>query len=94
MKNKLIKGNQTVFEQIREVDENGNEFWSARKLSKILEYSEYRHFLPVVERAKEACKNSGNQVSDHFENYLEEISHGKGAKQEYHSVKLSRYACY
>ena len=43
---------------------------------------------------KEACKNSGQQVNDHFEDYLEEIIHGKGAKQDYESVKLSRYASY
>ena len=60
----------------------------------MLEYSEFRHFLPVVERAKEACNNSGHSVADHFEDYLEEIEHGKGAKQKYDSVKLSRYACY
>lgn len=91
---KLSKPNNTIFENIKEFDKNGNEFWGARKLSKILEYSEYRHFVPVIERAKEACKNSGQQVNDHFEDYLEEIVHGKGAKQDYESVKLSRYACY
>jgi hypothetical protein len=62
--------------------------------SYIIRISEYRHFLPVIERAKEACKNSGQEISDHFEDYLEEIGHGKGAKQDYPSVKLSRYACY
>ena len=92
--NKLSKPNNTIFEKIKEFDKNGNEFWGARKLSKILEYSEYRHFTPVIERAKEACKNSGQQVNDHFEDYLEEIIHGKGAKQDYESVKLSRYASY
>ena len=92
--NKLSKPNNTIFESIKEFDKNGNEFWGARKLSKILEYSEYRHFLPVIDRAKEACKNSGQQINDHFEEHLEEIVHGKNAKQEYESVKLSRYACY
>lgn len=43
-----------LFEQIKQIDEQGNEYWSARDLSKILEYSEYRHFIPVIERAKEA----------------------------------------
>ena len=90
----LNNTSQAVFEQIKEIDANSNEFWGARKLSKTLEYSEFRHFLPVVERAKEACKNSGQQVDDHFEDYLEEIEHGKGAKQHYQSIKLSRYACY
>lgn len=94
MANELSKKHTTLFESIKELDGNGNEYWGARKLSKVLEYSEFRHFLPVIERAKEACKNSGHSVSDHFEDYLEEIVHGKGAKQDYESVKLSRYACY
>lgn len=93
MKTPSRSGN-AVFEQIKEIDEKGNEFWGARRLSKILEYSEFRHFLPVIERAKEACFKSGHQIADHFEYYLEEIVHGKGAKQEYNSIKLSRYACY
>ena len=94
MMNDISKKHTTLFESIKEKDENGNEYWGARKLSKVLEYSEFRHFLPVVERAKEACNNSGHSVADHFEDYLEEIEHGKGAKQKYDSVKLSRYACY
>ena len=94
MMNDISKKHTTLFESIKEIDENGNEYWGARKLSKVLEYSEFRHFLPVVERAKEACNNSGHSVADHFEDYLEEIEHGKGAKQKYDSVKLSRYACY
>lgn len=94
MANEIAKKHTTRFESIKELDENGNEFWGARKLSKVLEYSEFRHFLPVIERAKEACTNSGHEIADHFEDYLEEIVHGKGAKQDYESVKLSRYACY
>ena len=94
MENELAKQHTTLFESIKEIDKKGNEFWGARKLSKVLEYSEYRHFLPVIERAKEACANSSHPVADHFEDYLEEIMHGKGAKQTYESVKLSRYACY
>lgn len=94
MKNELSNLHNTLFESIREIDENGNEYWGARKLSKVFEYSEFRHFIPVLVRAKEACNNSGHHVKDHFEDYLEEILHGKGAKQTYESVKLSRYACY
>lgn len=94
MKNNIQNTTNTIFEQIKEIDANGNEFWGARKLSKILEYSEFRHFLPVIERAKEACSNSDQPVSDHFEDYLEQINFGKGAKKEMESVKLSRFACY
>ena len=85
---------KSVFEQIRRVDENGVDYWSAREMAKILEYSEYRHFLPVIEKAKEACANSNNNPLDHFENILEMVSLGSGAERSLKSVKLSRYACY
>lgn len=94
MENKLSKPNQTVFEKIKRLDENKNEYWTARDLSSVLEYSEYRHFKPVIERAKEACKNSGYNVSDHFEDILEMVPIGSGAEREIDNVKLSRYACY
>lgn len=83
-----------VFEQIRRLDANGAEFWSSRDLSKVLEYSEYRHFLPVIERAKEACQNSGQNVADHFEDVLEMVAIGSKAQRQIESIQLSRYACY
>ncbi|GGC42929.1 DNA-damage-inducible protein D [Parapedobacter defluvii] len=85
---------QSIFEQIKQIDTDGNEFWSARDLAKVLEYSEYRHFIPAINRAKEACRNSGQQIADHFEDILEMIELGKGAKRKVENVKLSRYACY
>jgi len=94
MSTELTNQGQTVFEQIKRADENGNEFWSARDLAKVLEYSEYRHFLPVIERAKEACRNSEQSVADHFEDILDMIEIGKGGRRPVESVKLSRYACY
>ncbi|TDE46870.1 DNA damage-inducible protein D [Flavobacterium rhamnosiphilum] len=93
MKNEITTNN-IIFEQIKEIDKDGNEYWGARKLSKILEYSEFRHFLPVIERAKEACKNSNQETDNHFEDYLEMVAIGSGAKREMESVKLSRFACY
>jgi len=95
MKNKLANQHTTLFEQIKQVDSFGNEWWSARQLGKVLEYSEYRHFKPVIEKAKEACLNSAQKVSDHFEDYLEMVDIGSGAKRPMEDgVKLSRYACY
>jgi DNA-damage-inducible protein D len=94
MANEISKQAGSVFEQIKRTDKNGNEFWSARDLAKVFEYSEYRHFIPAIKRAKEACINSGLQEGDHFEDILEMIELGKGAKREVDSVKLSRYACY
>ena len=90
----LVDPRKSVFEQIRHVDENGIEYWSAREMAKVLDYSEYRHFLPVIEKAKEACINSNNSPLDHFEDILEMIEIGKGGRREVESVKLSRYACY
>lgn len=94
MENKLSKPNLSVFEKIKRSDQNKNEYWSARDLAKVLEYSEYRHFKPVIDRAKEACKNSGYQVVDHFEDILGMVSIGSRAEREIEDVKLSRYACY
>ncbi len=86
--------NKTIFENIKLLDLNNNEYWTARDLSKVLEYSEFRHFKPVIDRAKEACKNSGFKVSDHIEDILDMIELGKGALRQIDNVKLSRYACY
>lgn len=86
--------NSNIFEKIKDIDENGNEFWSARKLSKNLNYSEFRNFLPVVNKAKEACQNSGIDIDDHFVDYHEMVQIGSNAKRKMESIKLSRYACY
>lgn len=85
---------QTIFEEIKRINEHGSEFWSARDLAKVLEYSEYRHFLPVIERAKEACKNSGEDIHNHFEDDLDMVPIGSGAERKAETVYLSRYACY
>lgn len=94
MSKEISKNHQNVFEQIRLLDENGNEFWGARQLSKALDYAEFRNFLPVIDRAKEACKNSGQQIENHFVDFHEMVTIGSGAQREMESVKLSRYACY
>lgn len=94
MKNELAKNGLKIFEKLRKVDERGNEFWNARDLAKILEYSEFRHFLPVIDKAKESCRNSKHKASDHFEDILDMVDLGSGAKRKIESIKLSRYACY
>lgn len=85
---------QQPFEAIKNRDEVGREYWSARALAKLLEYSEYRHFNPVIIKAIEACANSGHAASDHFEEILAMVRIGSGAQRELKDIKLSRYACY
>jgi len=83
-----------TFEGIRRVEADGTEFWLARQLARVLEYSEYRHFLPAIERAKEACKQSGYAVDDHFEDVLDMVEIGSGALRQIEDIRLTRYACY
>ena len=82
------------FDSMRKVDEDGNEFWLARDLAKALEYHDYRNFLSVVSKAKEACTNSGHISTNHFVDVNEMVEIGSGAKREIENIKLSRYACY
>lgn len=94
MTNELSKKAQNIFEQIRHIDEYGNEYWGARQLSKALDYTDFRNFLSVIAKAKEACKNSGHTVENHIVAFNEMVSIGSGARREMDSLKLSRYACY
>ena len=94
MAKRLTKRTMSLFESIKHIDESGNEYWTSRTMWKILEYTEYRHFLPVVEKAKIACQNSGQRIEDHFEDILEMVGIGSGAERSVDSIKLSRYACY
>ena len=89
----LIKTN-SIFESIKHIDEEGNEYWSARELQKALEYTEYRKFLPVVKKAIEACMNSNQESTNHFAHMGGMINLAKGAKRKISDYKLSRYACY
>ncbi|MCQ4241249.1 DNA damage-inducible protein D [Stutzerimonas stutzeri] len=90
----IAQQHHETFEGIRQLDPDGNEFWLARQLAKVLDYSQYRHFLPVIERAKEACVNSGQPVIDHIEDVLTMVDIGSGAKRQVEDFRLSRYACY
>ncbi|MGL4411695.1 MAG: DNA damage-inducible protein D [Bacteroidales bacterium] len=94
MKTRLTKEAFGLFESIKQVDENGNEFWSARELCKALEYTDYRNFTNVINKAKDSCKNSKQIVLDHFVDINEMVKLGSGASRTVDSIKLSRYACY
>lgn len=88
----------SIFEERKQINEFQQEYWTARTLAKILEYSEYRHFKPVIEKAKTVCRASGFLVEEHFEDILEPQKSRNQYKetqgQLLEDVKLSRYACY
>ncbi len=84
----------SIFEELKKINKYGQEYWSARDLAKILEYSEYRFFIPVVDKAKIACKISGFNVSDHFEDVHGMVLIGSGAEREVSDINMSKYACY
>jgi DNA-damage-inducible protein D len=74
--------------------EDGIEFWYARDLQILLGYVEWRKFEGVIERAKEACKKSNNDINNHFVGAAKTISMPNGATKEIEEYKLTRYACY
>lgn len=85
---------QSLFESIKHVNEYDQEFWYARELQKVLEYTEWRNFHKVISRAEEACENSSAHPADHFVEVNKMIDLGKGAQREVDDFVLSRYACY
>ena len=82
------------FEAIRHSDDDGQEFWSARELAVILDYSNWRNFVKVIRKAQEACENSGYAPADHFVGSDQMVTLGSGAKRRVEDFHLSRYACY
>lgn len=90
----LTKQHHATFESIRQVDAQGNEFWSARDLAPLLDYPQWRNFKPVIEKAQQACVQSAQPVVDHFADLRKMVDLGSGAQREIEDVRLSRYACY
>ena len=90
----LEKINETIFESIKHVDDDGNEYWYARELQKVLEYTEWRKFVGVIKKAINSCKASNYVVLDHFVGADKMINLGKGGQRKVSDYKLSRYACY
>ena len=85
---------QIVFEDIKHIDENGNEFWYARELQIALEYTEWRNFTKVIDKAKEACRNSGINASECFVEVNKTSAMPHGGEKPIDDYALSRYACY
>lgn len=90
--------NESIFDTIKHINEYWNEYWSAREFYKILGYTEYRKFLPVIKKAKIACENSLQSVEEHFAQVSEpqksRNQYGETIWQMLSNYRLSRYACY
>lgn len=82
------------FEIIKHTNDIGQEYWSARELFEVLEYAKWDKFLHVIEKAKLACKNSGQEPEDHFPQMEKLVEIGSGALRKIGDIHLSRYACY
>lgn len=89
-----VPANSNTFERIKRVNATGADFWSARELARVLEYTDFRNFAAVIAKAREACGNSGHAVADHFVDINEMVSIGSGAQRPVEDWALSRYGCY
>lgn len=85
---------EEIFENLKHINEYGQEFWYARELQSALEYSQWRRFSDAIERAKTACEKSGHRMQDHFADVGKMVRLGSGAEREIEDIALSRYACY
>ena len=89
-----INEDNNFFENIKHVDENGVEYWYARELMPILQYSNWQNFEKIIDKAKKSCQNSDISVFEHFTDVSKTIKMPKGAEKTILDYKLTRYACY
>ena len=92
--NEIKEYTEKLFEDIKHIDENGNEYWLARELQQVLEYKEWRKFNNVVNKAIITCNNSKVRIEEHFVQVDKMIIMPKNASKIIRDYKLSRYACY
>ena len=92
--NELEEYSDNIFEDIKHVDEEGREYWLARELMPILEYTLWQRFSNVIKKAKENCENSNYNVLDHFISADKMVSIGSNTTRLIDDYKLSRYVCY
>ena len=90
---KIENYNESLFEKIKHIDENGFEYWYARELQIILGYAKWDKFLNVIKKAEKSCKNSGHAIKDYFLQVGKIVKTGIGTK-EIIDYKLYRYSCY
>lgn len=94
MKMNELMLNNSIFENIKHIDENGNEYWFARELQNVLEYKKWEKFNNVINDAISACNLSGYEVADHFPQVGKMVNIGSKTSRNISDYKLSRYACY
>lgn len=90
----MKKYSDHTFERIKHINEDGIEFWYARELQIALDYTEWRNFENVIDKAKVACTNSKNVMADHFVDVNKMVTLGSESEREIDDFMLSRYACY
>lgn len=93
MSTELTTYSEQTFESIKHINEFGQEYWLARELQPVLDYSQWRNFNEAIERARLACKNSGINPDDHFADVSKMVVIGSGAERRVDDIMLSRYAC-
>ena len=92
--NQIKKYSEISFEDIKHVDEHGNEYWLARELQQVLEYKKWQKFINVIENAKLACEQSKFMIDEHFTQVGKTSKMPNGGVKNILEYKLSRYACY
>ena len=85
---------ESIFEDIKHINEYGEEFWYARELQPVLEYTKWSNFIKVIDKAKEACRNSSMSVTEHFADVGKTSPMPNGGFKTIEDIALSRYACY
>ena len=79
---KELEVNLTMFDNIKHIDDDSNEYWSARELQKVLKYAKWENFHKVIKQAICACNNSNNKTKEHFPEVRKMLEVGNKAKME------------
>lgn len=85
---------EKTFEEIKHINKDGIEYWLARELQPVLEYTEWRNFIKIIDKAVKACENSGFKPSEHFVDVNKSSPMPHGGFRDIDDIMLSRYACY
>jgi DNA-damage-inducible protein D len=88
------RAHHKTFEDLKHINDDGMDFWFARDLQEVLDYSSWDKFKRVISKAITACDKSGQSTADHFSQVVKMVQIGSGAEREVEDFELSRYACY